>query len=452
MRALFILTCWTSSIGLAAIDPPQLGPPCFMMAVDPGASNSLTWMPVAGAVSYTMQLAQDNSFTVLTAQQTTTSTTLPMPAIQYEGHYFWRVRAFDGSVNSAWSFECEFFTGIDPATPAPQLQDPANGSTVTGTSPILFWTSLPATWWEVQWAVNATFTGASSMNAPSTIGTPSGLVTGQTYYWRVRRLVPGGAGSWSATWSFTIAPASTLLNLRCFLQGPLNSGTLLMGDGLRAAGLLPLAEPYTELGYSGIPISPPAVTTPTVLATTGNNAVVDWVLVEVWHATTNTVLARWPLLLQRDGDVMKPDGSAMDLVFPAPQVRLAVRHRNHLACLATSVLNTNGGTATLDLTLAGTPMFGIAPTATVAGRRALWAGDSTMNGELRYTGSGNDRDPILTAVGGTTPNNTIGPVYDRRDVNLDATIKYTGASNDRDIILANIGGAMPTNTRPQQLP
>ena len=83
-----------------------------MMAVDPGASNSLTWMPVAGAVSYTMQLAQDNSFTVLTAQQTTTSTTLPMPAIQYEGHYFWRVRAFDGSVNSAWSFECEFFTGI----------------------------------------------------------------------------------------------------------------------------------------------------------------------------------------------------------------------------------------------------------------------------------------------------------------------------------------------------
>ena len=43
-------------------------------------------------------------------------------------------------------------------------------------------------------------------------------------------------------------------------------------------------------------------------------------------------------------------------------------------------------------------------------------------------------------------------MYDRRDVNLDATIKYTGASNDRDIILANIGGAMPTNTRPQQLP
>ena len=82
----------------------------------------------------------------------------------------------------------------------------------------------------------------------------------------------------------------------------------------------------------------------------------------------------------------------------------------------------------------------------------LWMGNAVRDGGLLYTGSGNDRDAILTAVGGTTPNNTIGPVYDRRDVNLDATIKYTGASNDRDIILANIGGAMPTNTRPQQLP
>jgi len=131
---------------------------------------------------------------------------------------------------------------------------------------------------------------------------------------------------------------------------------------------------------------------------------------------------------------------------------LAIRHRNHLACLATSVLNTNGGTATLDLTLVGTPLYGTEPTATVAGRRALWAGDCTMNGELRYTGGGNDRDPILVAIGGATPNNTIGPAYDLRDVNLDATIKYTGASNDRDIILTNIGGATPTNTRSQQLP
>jgi len=38
------------------------------------------------------------------------------------------------------------------------------------------------------------------------------------------------------------------------------------------------------------------------------------------------------------------------------------------------------------------------------------------------------------------------------DANLDGQVKYTGASNDRDPILVNIGGTVPTNTRVQQLP
>lgn len=450
MRNLFAALCSVSMTTLPAIDPPQLGPPCFMMAVDPGVANALSWMPVAGAVSYTVQLATENSFAVLTAEQTTSATSLPMPSIQYESHYFWRVRAFDGLSYSSWSFECEFFTGINSTTPAPVPQDPPNGSTVANTSPTLFWTSIPATGWEVQWATNATFSGASSMNVPSTIWTTTGLLNGQTYYWRVRRVVPGGPGTWSATWSFTVAPASTALTLRCFLQGPLNSGTLLMSDALRVAGLVPATEPYTAMGYTGIP-GPIQSISAGVLAATGNNAVVDWVLLEIWHATTNTVLARWPLVLQRDGDVMKPDGSPLNLAFPATQVRLAVRHRNHLGCLGTTALNTNGGAVTLDLTLSTTPVYGTAPTATVSGRRALWSGNANMNADVRYTGSGNDRDPILLRVGSTTPNNTLSG-YFPEDVNLDGAVKYTGAGNDRDPILVNVGSTSPNNTRTQQLP
>ena len=33
------------------------------------------------------------------------------------------------------------------------------------------------------------------------------------------------------------------------------------------------------------------------------------------------------------------------------------------------------------------------------------AEDVTLDGVVRYTGSGNDRDPILFNVGSTTPNN-----------------------------------------------
>ncbi|MFZ1331314.1 MAG: hypothetical protein WAR83_03965, partial [Flavobacteriales bacterium] len=75
-----------------------------------------------------------------------------------------------------------------------------------------------------------------------------------------------------------------------------------------------------------------------------------------------------------------------------------------------------------------------------------------FNGEVRYTGTNNDRDLILTAIGGTTPTNTVTNTYSPLDINMDGTIRYTGTNNDRDIILQAIGGVVPTATRIQQLP
>jgi hypothetical protein len=68
-----------------------------------------------------------------------------------------------------------------------------------------------------------------------------------------------------------------------------------------------------------------------------------------------------------------------------------------------------------------------------------------------YTGQANDRDPILGAIGGTVPTNTVTG-YVPHDVNLDGVVRYTGATNDRDLILQVVGGVVPTNTRSQQLP
>ena len=81
----------------------------------------------------------------------------------------------------------------------------------------------------------------------------------------------------------------------------------------------------------------------------------------------------------------------------------------------------------------------------------LWAGDVTFNGVIQYTGSGNDRDPILITVGNTTPNNTVSQ-YALQDVNLNGQVKYTGAGNDRDPILINVGSTTPNSIRVQQLP
>jgi hypothetical protein len=55
------------------------------------------------------------------------------------------------------------------------------------------------------------------------------------------------------------------------------------------------------------------------------------------------------------------------------------------------------------------------------------------------------------ASGGTTPTATVGG-YLSADVNMDGLVKYTGQGNDRDPVLSNIGGTIPTNIREEQLP
>ena len=81
----------------------------------------------------------------------------------------------------------------------------------------------------------------------------------------------------------------------------------------------------------------------------------------------------------------------------------------------------------------------------------LWTGNVVADQSLKYTGASNDRDPILTRVGSTTPNNSVSG-YFPEDVNLDGQVRYTGASNDRDPILINVGSTTPNNTRAQQVP
>ena len=47
---------------------------------------------------------------------------------------------------------------------------------------------------------------------------------------------------------------------------------------------------------------------------------------------------------------------------------------------------------------------------------------------------------------------TVNSLEVTKDTNLDGTVKYTGSANDRDPILQGIGGTVPTLTRTEQLP
>jgi hypothetical protein len=81
----------------------------------------------------------------------------------------------------------------------------------------------------------------------------------------------------------------------------------------------------------------------------------------------------------------------------------------------------------------------------------LWPGDVNGDGTVKYTGPSNDRDPVLSAVGGQVATEVLTG-YHGADVNLDGQVKYTGAANDRDIILGTVGGTVPTATQEGQVP
>jgi len=97
------------------------------------------------------------------------------------------------------------------------------------------------------------------------------------------------------------------------------------------------------------------------------------------------------------------------------------------------------------------PMWGTEAMKEIGNKKMLWEGNVQPDGVLKYTGSLNDRDPILQAIGGSTPTSVLN-AYINADVNLDGWVKYAGANNDRDPILQNIGGSTPSNTRIEQLP
>ena len=253
-------------------------------------------------------------------------------------------------------------------------------------------------------------------------------------------------------WKINISDPPLQVNVKAFLEGPFN-GTSAMSDALRAGNHIPTTEPYTLLSYPHTGGGGGETVLTAVLAITGLNAVVDWVVVELRDdADPTAVLATRSALLQGDGDVVSTSGGgSINFNQPAGNYHIALRHRNHLGVMTLNPVVFGSTAVSVDLTTTTTACFGTDARKDVGGVQVLWSGNVVRDGSLKYTGTANDRDSILVTIGGTIPTNTLVG-YHSGDVNMDATVKYTGTANDRDPILVNIGGLVPTLTRNEQLP
>jgi hypothetical protein len=163
----------------------------------------LTWTAVCGATSYTVEYATNASFTgstVLTPSPTSNSASVT--GLNIATLYYFRVRPLTATETGSWS-NTATATTYSLGTPVPTC----TASSMTQIQ--CTWASITnATSYDLEYATNAAFTGATPVTGATSPYTRSGLSAGTTVYFRVKSVAPGYTSGWSATSSATtILPA-----------------------------------------------------------------------------------------------------------------------------------------------------------------------------------------------------------------------------------------------------
>jgi len=243
------------------------------------------------------------------------------------------------------------------------------------------------------------------------------------------------AGDISVSEGFINPSLNIRINPKLFLQGPIlfpvNAG--LMNDDLRVAGYIPTTSPYSDA----------ATCNASVFSVTGNDAIVDWVWVELRDKTDDTaVILSQSALLQRDGDVVDTDGvSFISLNVSADDYYVVVNHKNHLGVMTDTPIDIQASSTPtiVDFTDTSTTTYGMqAQAALPSGDMALWAGDVNGDGLVNFSG---DVNRVLVDVILFPANTSFSSSYDfvdgyfQSDIFLDGNVSF---SNEINQILVSI--------------
>ncbi len=273
------------------------------------------------------------------------------------------------------------------------------------------------------------------------------------------------------------------LQLRVYLEGALidNGGQKasdnrpLMRDNLRnspfnGANYIPVKDPYsfattnvdvtskfTHVGPGLLPRYQEIIDSAAVFSITGQNAIVDWVFVELRSKSNfRTVIATRSGLLQRDGDIVDVNGVS-PLAFSGVLVDscyVVIRHRNHLGVMSQKV-----STRTLvDFTKNSQPVFDYGTSLNngydytglalkddvVFGYRAMWAGDFDANGKIKFVNPGDDQNVLFFDVFAyptnvmNTSNYNFTYGYFQGDFDMNAKSKYDNPNDDKNYLFSQL--------------
>jgi len=168
-----------------------------------------------------------------------------------------------------------------------------------------------------------------------------------------------------------------------------------------------------------------------VLTVTGNNAIVDWIKVQLYDYTFDGYgyVDSRSALLQRDGDIVDINGGPVqfwNLPSGNEPYYVAIQHRNHSTIITEYPHPIGASEPLLDFTLSTTILFEDSrnPSRKLEnGEWIIWSGDVIRNGAVDEA----DSEAALDARGQT------GYLFE--DVNLDGVCDVI----DSDIILENQG-------------
>jgi len=188
-----------------------------------------------------------------------------------------------------------------------------------------------------------------------------------------------------------------ILSPKVFLQGagvnPNSGEENLMRDDLRANGWL-------ESNATTSPYSDALIADALVFDTTGADAIVDWVFVELRDKVDNTlILDSQSAFLQRDGDVVSIDGvSPLSFDQANDGFYIAIKHRNHIGIISAVTYPLSSNNTVIDLTLNSSDVQG--DTNAVIGLPnnffAMYTGDFDGNEQIQNA----DASGVIQLIGG----------------------------------------------------
>ena len=348
-------------------------------------------------------------------------------------------------LNHYWSLNRSGITGATVTTMGTYV-DPAD---VTGTEADM----RAMTYDGSNWAL-----GSSQDNTGNTVTAPMSGNTGDLY--AMNRFV--------------------LVSPKVFLQGAFNSGTGLMSDALRSTdvtqtpgnassnNLIPTSDPYRTA-----PLSTNFTHVNNLVAESINSSVlnhlanpndhiVDWVFLELRNNSTsgNTVLQTRSALIQRDGDIVDIDGVS-PVYFKnvdAGNFSVGIRHRNHIGIYTNPASFTptlSLASSTLNLTtISSASLMGAANSSYFndGSRNMLFAGNSSQNTRVSYSGSGIDASYILSSILSSNASGNLNNIYSVGDVNFNRRVTYSGSGNDASYILSTPLASAPSTIRTEVKP